>query len=74
MNNARLSGTHTSFPLCIPGEDGEQFMDDVRSILDEQKDFIVRKTYFSAFTDTILGDILKSMQEVHIYLSYFKVA
>ena len=66
MNDARLSGTHKSFPMCIPGQAGEKFIDDVYSILDEDKDQIIHKTYYSAFTDTNLVDILKQVQEVHI--------
>lgn len=67
MNDSILSGTHRSFPLCIPGENGEKFVDEVYSFLiDNEKDSIVTKKYYSAFTDTNLNDLLKDMDEVHI--------
>ena len=66
MNDAYLSGTHRSFPLCVPGEDGAKFIDEVHSFLIEERDDIVTKEYYSAFTETNLNDRLNGMDEVHI--------
>jgi nicotinamidase-related amidase len=66
LNNTYLSGTHTTFPMCIPGKDGDKFIDDVYSILNNEQDQIICKRYYSAFTDTILVNILKDIHEVHI--------
>ncbi|CAF1034386.1 unnamed protein product [Rotaria magnacalcarata] len=66
MNDAMLSDTHHSFPLCIPGTDGANFDDNVYSILNKEQDQVICKTYYSAFTDTTLADVLKEVQEVHV--------
>lgn len=66
MNDALLSGTHTSFPMCVPGQTGAEFSDDVSALLDEEHDRVIIKRYFSAFTDTGLADLLEDVQEVHI--------
>lgn len=66
MNDIYLSGTHKTFPMCIPGQDGEKFTDEVYSLLNNEQDQIICKKYYSAFTDTILADILKGIHEVHI--------
>ena len=66
MNNTYLSGTHQSVPMCIPGQNGEKFLDEVYSSLMNAQDQIISKQYYSAFTDTTLADVLKEMDEVHI--------
>ncbi|CAF1036639.1 unnamed protein product [Adineta steineri] len=66
MNDALLSGSHKAFPLCMPGTDGEKFMPEIESLIKTDQDIIITKTYYSAFTDTNLADILKDVQEVHI--------
>ena len=66
MNDTFLSGTHRSFPLCVTGTDGERFPPEVISLIKSEEDFIVTKTYYSAFTNTNLADILKNVSEVHI--------
>ena len=66
LNNSYLSGTHMSFPLCIPGENGEKFIDEVNSFLMHENDQVVTKTFYSGFTDTNLNDLLKDIDEVHI--------
>lgn len=66
MNDTFLSGTHKTFPLCIPGQDGEKFTNEVYSILNNEKDQIICKNYYSAFTDTTLASVLKDIHEVHV--------
>jgi glutathione S-transferase/nicotinamidase-related amidase len=66
LNDAFLSGTHKTFPLCIPGTDGEKFTPEVDSLIKQDQDIIMNKTYYSAFTDTNLADILKDVKEIHI--------
>lgn len=66
LNNEYRSGTHKTFPLCIPGTDGEKFPVKVEPLIEQGKDLIVIKTYYSAFTNTNLNELLKGVQEVHI--------
>ena len=66
MNDDYLSGTHTTFPLCGTETDGEKFTSEVNSLIKQDQDIIITKTYYSAFTNTNLNDILKDIQEVHI--------
>ena len=66
MNDALLSNTHISFPMCIPGQTGAEFVDEIKVLVNEDNDQIICKTYFSAFTGTALVDRLKDVQEVHI--------
>jgi len=66
LNDTFLSGTHRTFLMCIPGQDGEKFIDEVYSILINEQDQIICKIYYSAFTDTILANVLKDIQEVYI--------
>jgi nicotinamidase-related amidase len=66
LNDTFLSGTHKTFPMCVPGQDGEKLIDEVYSILIKEQDQIICKKYYSAFTDTILANVLKDIHEVHI--------
>jgi glutathione S-transferase/nicotinamidase-related amidase len=66
LNDEYLSGAHKTFPLCVPGTDGEKFIPEVDSLIKQDQDIIITKTYYSAFTDTNLADILKDIKEVHI--------
>jgi glutathione S-transferase/nicotinamidase-related amidase len=66
LNDAFLAGTHKTFPICVPGTDGEKFIAEVDSLIHQEKDIIVIKTFYSAFTKTNLSEILKDITEVHI--------
>lgn len=66
MNDNNLSGTHTSFPLCVANTDGERFIPEVVSLIEHNQDIIVTKTYYSAFTDTNLFDLLANIEEIHV--------
>ncbi|UJR36921.1 hypothetical protein I4U23_029633 [Adineta vaga] len=66
MNDAFHSSTHRTFPLCISGTDGQKFPPEIDSLIKPDQDIIITKTYYSAFTDTNLADILKNVDEVHI--------
>ncbi len=66
LNDDFLSGAHKTFPLCVPGRDGEKFIPEVDSLIKQDQDIITTKTYYSAFTDTNLAEILKDVIEVHI--------
>jgi glutathione S-transferase len=41
-------------------------MPEIDALIKEDQDVIITKTYYSAFTDTNLADILKDVKEVHI--------
>lgn len=66
LNDEFRSGTHRTYPLCVPGTDGEKFPVEVDSLIEHGKDMIMIKTYYSAFTNTNLNELLKDVQEVHI--------
>ena len=58
MNYIFLSGTHTIIPMCVPGHDGDKFIDD--------QDQIICENYYSAFTNTSLANVLNAIHEVHV--------
>ena len=66
LNDELRSSTHRTFPLCIPGTDGEKFPPAINSLIVPDKDLILIKTYYSAFTNTNLNELLKDIHEVHI--------
>jgi nicotinamidase-related amidase/glutathione S-transferase len=66
LNDDLLSGSHKTYPLCVPGTDGAKFTPEVESLIKEDQDVVVNKTYYSAFTNTNLADILRDVKEVHI--------
>jgi nicotinamidase-related amidase len=66
LNNDFLSGTHKIFPLCVPGTDGEKFIPEIQTLLNEEHDLVICKKFYSAFTSTTLADVLKNVNEVHI--------
>src|SRR5215813_8584657 len=41
LNDNFLSGTHKTFPLCIPGTDGEKFIPEVDSLIKQDQDIIM---------------------------------
>ncbi|CAF0886763.1 unnamed protein product [Didymodactylos carnosus] len=52
--------------MCIPGQDGEKLAPEVDSLLNKEQDQVICKKYYSAFTDTILANILREVKEIHI--------
>ncbi|CAF1430672.1 unnamed protein product [Adineta steineri] len=66
LNDAYLSSTHKTFPLCIAGTDGQKFIPEIDLLIKPDQDIVLTKTFYSAFTNTDLTNILKGVQEVHI--------
>lgn len=57
----RLNGTHTGKPLCVKNTHGSEIIDEFIEQVTLPNNYLLIKTYYSAFTETQLDNILKTI-------------
>ncbi|OJD14674.1 hypothetical protein AJ78_04998 [Emergomyces pasteurianus Ep9510] len=69
-NSHFLTGTHTgTIPCCSPGSQGAEFYPPITPLIDTSRDVVLTKTWFSAFKETGLADILRSRSVDEVYFA-----
>ncbi|OAT09370.1 hypothetical protein BDBG_05163 [Blastomyces gilchristii SLH14081] len=69
-NSHFLTGTHAGkTPCCPPGSEAAQFYPAITPLIDTDRDLILTKTWFSAFKETGLAEILRSRAINEVYFA-----
>ncbi|PGG98173.1 hypothetical protein GX51_06961 [Blastomyces parvus] len=69
-NNHFLTGTHAGkTPCCPPGSEAAQIYSAINPLIDADRDLVLTKTWFSAFKETGLAEILRSRAVDEVYFA-----
>ncbi|OAX81672.1 hypothetical protein ACJ72_03986 [Emergomyces africanus] len=69
-NSHFLTGTHAGkTPCCSPGSHGSEFYPSITPLIDTTKDVILTKSWFSAFKETGLEDLLRARNVDEVYFA-----